>query len=79
MSLCPRDVNFDDIWGKIKYTVEMVLGWKPFPKQEWNDRFSYPFHLNIFNESIDTIETTQSIVFEILQDTTFINKLCISN
>lgn len=50
MSLCPRDVNFDDIWGKIKYTVEMVLGWQPFPKQEWNDRFSDVYAICVSNQ-----------------------------
>jgi len=47
MTLCPADVNFEDTWGKIKYTIERVLAWLPVPKRDWNDRFSYPFHLNI--------------------------------
>ncbi|XP_066921529.1 cullin-2-like [Clytia hemisphaerica] len=54
MSLCPGEVDFDGIWSRIKYTIERVLAWQPFPKKEWNDNFSDVYVICVSNqESLD--------------------------
>jgi cullin 2 len=46
MALRPRTVNFDETWQKISSTVDAVICLKKVTKNDWNERFSYPFLLH---------------------------------
>jgi hypothetical protein len=43
MSLQPRPVNFDEMWGKLLPTVQGVIKLGNVPKSAWNEGFGYVF------------------------------------
>lgn len=47
MSLKPGLVNFDEIWSRLRQTLESVILLEPVDKKEWNIRFSDVYHICI--------------------------------
>lgn len=47
MNLRPRNVNFDDVWGTLKNTVEGIVKLQPLKRITWdhNFRLAFLFHL----------------------------------
>ncbi|XP_076032202.1 cullin 2 [Oratosquilla oratoria] len=45
MSLKPRAVNFDEVWGGLQRTVEQVITMGSIRRNEWNERFSDVYSL----------------------------------
>lgn len=45
MSLKPAEVDFDQVWGKLKRTVESVILLNQVDKKEWTERFSDVYRL----------------------------------
>ena len=43
MSLTPREINFDEVWGGLRETVRCVINMEPIRRAVWNDRFSLVF------------------------------------
>ena len=46
MSLRPTKVNYDVTWQKIKGTLKKVIMLDKVSREDWNERFSYPFQTN---------------------------------
>ena len=49
MSLKPKRVDFGEVWGKVKDTVEIVISGGSVQRAVWNDRFLDVYSLCVAN------------------------------
>ncbi|XP_059479190.1 cullin-2 [Neocloeon triangulifer] len=52
MSLQPRPVNFDEMWGKLEPTVQGVIKLGNVPKSDWNEGFGHVYALCVAQPDI---------------------------
>lgn len=50
MNLRPRAVNFEDVWLKLKETVEAIVALRPIERITWDHNFRYPLFKNLKNK-----------------------------